>query len=124
MGYSPSKQEILKEIVKAIGYNGNFSLKDDFKVHSFESLVNATNKDMTFLNSHKYQNLSLKTKAAACITSSNLFKFLPPHHSYSQVSVNSGTCFRREGNRSAEYIRSHYLNDSRSRVCGQGREAF
>jgi len=67
----------LKDIVKAIGYNGNFSSKNDFKVHSFESLVNATNKDMTFLNSHKYQNLSLKTKAAACITSSNLSKFLP-----------------------------------------------
>ena len=67
----------LKDIIKAIGYNGNFSSKDEFKVHSFESLVNATNKDMTFLNSHKYQNLSLKTKAAACITSSNLSKFLP-----------------------------------------------
>ena len=67
----------LKDIVKAIGYKGNFSSKDNFKVHSFESLVNATNKDMTFLNSHKYQNLSLKTKAAACITSPNLSKFLP-----------------------------------------------
>ena len=34
--------------------------------------------DMTFLNSSKYKNLSLKTKAlAACITSSNLSKFLP-----------------------------------------------
>ena len=32
---------------------------------------------MTFLNSSKYQNLSLKTKAAACITSKNLSKFLP-----------------------------------------------
>ena len=67
----------LKDIVKTIGYNGNFSTKDDFKIHNFESLGSATNKDMTFLNSHKYQNLSLKTKAAACITSSNLSKFLP-----------------------------------------------
>ena len=32
---------------------------------------------MTFLNSSKYKNLSLKTKAAACITSPNLSKFLP-----------------------------------------------
>ena len=32
---------------------------------------------MTFLNSSKYKDLSLKTKAAACITSSNLSKFLP-----------------------------------------------
>ena len=67
----------LREIVKAIGCNGNFSLKEDFKIHSFESLDNATNKDMTFLNSNKYQNLSLKTKAVACITSTNLSKFLP-----------------------------------------------
>ena len=32
---------------------------------------------MTFLNSSKYKDLSLKTKAAACITTSNLSKFLP-----------------------------------------------
>ena len=32
---------------------------------------------MTFLNSSKYKNLSLKTEASACITSNNLFKFLP-----------------------------------------------
>ena len=67
----------LMEIVKNIGYNGNVSLKSDVKIHSFESLDNASNKDMTFLNSSKYQDLSLKTKAAACITSSNLSKFLP-----------------------------------------------
>ena len=33
--------------------------------------------DITFLNSIKYKDLSLKTKAAACITSINLSKFLP-----------------------------------------------
>ena len=32
---------------------------------------------MTFLNSNRYKDVSLKTKAAACITSSNLSKFLP-----------------------------------------------
>ena len=32
---------------------------------------------MTFLNSSKYQELSLKTKAAACITSPNLSQYLP-----------------------------------------------
>ena len=67
----------LKEIVKTIGYNENFSLNKDLKIHSFESLDNASNRDMTFLNSSKYQNLSLKTKAAACITTFNLSKFLP-----------------------------------------------
>ena len=32
---------------------------------------------MTFLNSNKYKEESLKTKAAVCITSLNLSKFLP-----------------------------------------------
>ena len=67
----------LSDIVKVIGSNENFSSKNDLTIHNFESLDNATNKDMTFLNSNKYKNLSSQTKAAACITSSNLFKFLP-----------------------------------------------
>ena len=67
----------LKEIIKTIGCSGDFSQKDNFEIRSFESLGNASNYDMTFLNSSKYQHLSLKTKAAACITSSNLSKFLP-----------------------------------------------
>ena len=67
----------LKEIIKVIGCNGDFSEKNNFEISSFESLDNASNQDMTFLNSSKYSELSLKTKAAACITSSNLTKFLP-----------------------------------------------
>ncbi len=66
----------LKEIIKAIGYTGKFS-DNNFKIYGFESLNNATKNDMTFLNSSKYKNISLKTKAAVCITSSNLSKFLP-----------------------------------------------
>ena len=67
----------LNEIIKVIGSNGYISKNDNFKIHSFESLDNANINDMTFLNSSKYRDLSLKTKAAACITSSNLSKFLP-----------------------------------------------
>ena len=67
----------LKDIVKIIGCNGEVQSKGDLKIYSFESLDNATDKDMTFLNSSKYQKLSLKTKALACITSPNLSKFLP-----------------------------------------------
>ena len=63
--------------IKTIGYNGELSFKKDFDIYGFESLNNASEKDLTFLNSSKYKNLSLKTKAAACITSSNLSKFLP-----------------------------------------------
>jgi UDP-3-O-[3-hydroxymyristoyl] glucosamine N-acyltransferase len=67
----------LNEIIKVIGYNGYFSNSDNFEVSSFESLDNANINDMTFLNSSKYRDLSLKTKAAVCITSPNLSKFLP-----------------------------------------------
>ena len=67
----------LGEIIKVIGCSGNFSKESNFKIRSFESLDNASNNDMTFLNSGKYQDLSLKTKAAACITTTNLSKFLP-----------------------------------------------
>jgi UDP-3-O-[3-hydroxymyristoyl] glucosamine N-acyltransferase len=42
-----------------------------------ESLSNATASDMTFLNSSKYKDISLRTKALVCITSPNLSKFLP-----------------------------------------------
>ena len=67
----------LNEIIKVIGCNGNFPKNDNFEIYSFESLDNANINDMTFLNSSKYRDLSLKTKAAACITSPNLSKFLP-----------------------------------------------
>ena len=67
----------LREIIKVIGCSGDFSQENNFEISSFESLDNASNNDMTFLNSSKYQEISLKTKAAACITSPNLSKFLP-----------------------------------------------
>ena len=50
----------LKEILNTIGYNGDISVKNDLKIHSFESLDKAHENDLTFLNSSKYQNLSLK----------------------------------------------------------------
>ena len=67
----------LKKLITNIGCIGDFSKINDFVIHGVESLTNATKNDMTFLNSSKYKNLSLKTKAAACITTSNLSKFLP-----------------------------------------------
>jgi len=67
----------LAEIAKIIGNNENFSNENNFNIHGVESLIDAGKNDMTFLNSAKYKNLSLKTKAGACITSPNLSKFLP-----------------------------------------------
>jgi len=67
----------LKEIIKNIDCTSVLSKENDFKIYGVESLDNASKNDMTFLNSSKYKNLSLKTKAAVCITSPNLSKFLP-----------------------------------------------
>ena len=67
----------LKEIVKIIGCIGDFSHLKNFEISGVESLVNAKEDDISFLNSIKYKEVSLKTKAAACITSLNLSKFLP-----------------------------------------------
>ena len=67
----------LKEILRTIGCTGDLSQENSFVIYSFESLDNASSNDMTFLNSSKYEELSLKTKAAACITSPHLSKFLP-----------------------------------------------
>ena len=39
--------------------------------------MSAGKNDITFLNSAKYKDFSIKTNAAACITSTNLSKFLP-----------------------------------------------
>ena len=48
----------LKEIVKTIGYIGNFSNENNLEIYGFESLNNAGKNDMTFLNSSKYKDLS------------------------------------------------------------------
>tara|TARA_Y100000590_G_scaffold469365_1_gene656522 strand:- start:4895 stop:5896 length:1002 start_codon:yes stop_codon:yes gene_type:complete len=67
----------LGEIIKNLGCKQDLTQNKSFSIHGIESLTNAGEKDLTFLNSIKYKDLSLKTKAAACITSSNLKKFLP-----------------------------------------------
>ena len=67
----------LKEIIKAINCTIDYSHVEDFEIYGVESLVNAKENEMTFLHSGKYKDVSLKTKAAVCITSLNLSKFLP-----------------------------------------------
>ena len=67
----------LKEIFKVINNQSEFAGDANLKIYGFESLDTASDRDMTFLNSAKYKDISLKTKAAVCITTSNLLKFLP-----------------------------------------------
>ena len=47
------------------------------KIFDVKTLDQATNKDLTFLNSIKYKNHANKTKASVCITKKNLEPFLP-----------------------------------------------
>ena len=65
----------LKELIKVIGYTGKKTYENDFKIFGIESLKNADKNDMTFLNSSKYQEISLKTKAAATPQAIILFRF-------------------------------------------------
>ena len=67
----------LREIVEKINCTVNHLEEKNFKIYGVETLDKAKENDMTFLNSRKYEDISLKTKAAACITSPNLSKFLP-----------------------------------------------
>ena len=67
----------LSEIIKIIEASDKFDSKKNYDIYGVESLTSAGVKDITFLNSIKYKEFSLKTKAAACITSSSLSKFLP-----------------------------------------------
>ena len=67
----------LNEIVKTISCDSSFQNKNNIIIHGLESLTNASKNDITFLNSQKYKDFSMKTKAAACITTFNLSKFLP-----------------------------------------------
>ena len=66
----------LNEIVKAIDCDIVSINKNNIEIYGFESLSNASSKDITFLNSSKYKNYSINTKASACITTRNLSKFL------------------------------------------------
>ena len=67
----------LNKIIKELKLNINVSNYKNIKVNGIKTLVNANRGDITFLNSAKYKDFSNKTKATACITTKNLFKFLP-----------------------------------------------
>ena len=65
---------------------GPFNLEDltenvannkGIKIFDIKTLENATNKDITFLNSPKYKSQAINTKAAVCVTKKNLENFLP-----------------------------------------------
>ena len=67
----------LKKIVKEINCSNNPSNVGNIKINGIKNLVDAQKNDLTFLNSNRYKEISFKTKAVACITSSNFSGLLP-----------------------------------------------
>tara|TARA_B100000029_G_scaffold5474_2_gene6064 strand:- start:368 stop:1369 length:1002 start_codon:yes stop_codon:yes gene_type:complete len=67
----------LKELINLVSPSNDLNNIDDKKIFGVENLLEATDKDITFLNSSKYKDISINTKAIACLTTSNLEKFLP-----------------------------------------------
>jgi len=67
----------LKEIIKKINAKYKNNNIDNLNIKGVETIAEANKEDLTFLNSSKYKDVSLKTKAGVCITSYNLEKFLP-----------------------------------------------
>ena len=67
----------LKEIIDKINATYEEDNIENFNINGVETITEAKKEDLTFLNSSKYKDLSLKTKAGVCITSNNLAKFLP-----------------------------------------------
>ena len=55
----------------------NFKSKKNFIVNDVKPLQKAEKNDLTFFDSIKYKNFSLKTKSLVCITNKRLEKFLP-----------------------------------------------
>ena len=55
----------------------NKSEYSGIKISDIKDLVNASNKDITFFHSKKYELAASKTKAAFCITTKNLANKLP-----------------------------------------------
>ena len=52
-------------------------VSNKININDIKDLVSATNKDITFFHSKKYEHLASKTNAAYCITTKNLAQILP-----------------------------------------------
>jgi len=67
----------LKKIISSFNCKYDFSKFAKVKINDIRNISDAEKNDITFLNSSKYKEISLKTKAIACITSSNFSTLLP-----------------------------------------------
>jgi len=67
----------IKKIVETCEGKVYSELDSTIKIQNIIDLFRAEENDITFLNSAKYVEESLKSKATACITSKDLTKYLP-----------------------------------------------
>ena len=66
----------LEEILTHIKFENELKSRD-VNIYDIKDLINASNKDITFFHSKKYELAASKTKAAFCITTKNLSNMLP-----------------------------------------------
>ena len=66
----------IEEILNQIKFQNKFKYSG-IKIADIKDLVNASNEDITFFHSKKYELAASKTKAAFCITTKNLSNKLP-----------------------------------------------
>ena len=66
----------IEEILNQIKFKNKFEYSG-INITDIKDLVNASNKDITFFHSKKYELAASKTKAAFCITTKNLSNKLP-----------------------------------------------
>jgi len=66
-----------KKIVDVGGGKYEFKKDISIKIMNISDLYMAKKNEISFLNSTKYKDAALKTKAIACITNEDLSKFLP-----------------------------------------------
>ena len=66
----------INEILRNVGVNNNLK-KLVTSIADVKDLANATNKDITFFHSKKYESAASITKASYCITTKHLSNILP-----------------------------------------------
>jgi len=67
----------IKKIIETCGGKAPSEVFSNIKIQDIIDLFRAKENEITFLNSIKYKEKSLKSKATACITNKNLTKCLP-----------------------------------------------
>ena len=75
----------IDEILRNVGVNNNVK-KLVTSISDVKDLVNATNKDITFFHSKKYESLASTTKASYCVTTKQLSNILPQNCEAIEVS--------------------------------------